>query len=222
MSRRKTTKIEKHDLGPRIFRMITHDGLNTTEVAAALTTQGFAISQPTISRWWKDQRENPTIQNEVQELIQDHIKKEIPKDMEALESMEGQCLEWAEEGIEDQTERIKVWERVLMALETWAEQIRTAALKGEKEKRALARGFVDQCLKWVIEDRGNQRERLAAMRMAANIVEIKLRFSGVIDGAASGNIYIGRQGDPDGQQPPDQDGGADERKLFLVKGDPNA
>ena len=65
MSRRKTTKIEKYNLGPRIFRMITHDGLNTTQVAAALTTQGFTISQPTISRWWKDQQENPTIQDEV-------------------------------------------------------------------------------------------------------------------------------------------------------------
>lgn len=222
MSRKKTTKIEKHDLGPRIFRMITHDGLNTTQVAAALTDQGFAISQPTISRWWKDQRENPTIQNEVQELIQEHIKKEIPKDMDALESMEGQCLEWAEEGVADQAERIMVWERVVMALDTWAEQIKAAALQGEKEKKALAKRLVGQCLKWIIEDRGNQRERLAAMRMAANIVEIKLRFSGVIDGAASGNIYIGQQGEANDPQPPDDKGQGEERKLFVVRGNPDA
>jgi len=138
--------------------------------------------------------------------------------------MEGQCLEWAEEGIEDQAERIMVWERVFTALDSWVEQVKAAAFQGEKEKKALARGFVEQCLKWVIEDRGNQRERLAAMRMAANIVEIKLRFSGVIDGAASGNIYIGQQGGPGEQPPPDHEGTADDegRRLFLVKGDPNA
>lgn len=42
---------------------------------AVPTDQGFAISQPTIFRWWKDQRENRTIQNEVQGLIQGHVQR---------------------------------------------------------------------------------------------------------------------------------------------------
>lgn len=45
-------------------------------------------------------------------------------DMEALEAMEGRCLEWAEEEAADQAERIMVRERVFMAVPSWIEQIK--------------------------------------------------------------------------------------------------
>ena len=56
------------------------------------------------------------------------------------------------------------------------------------------------------------------MKLATSIIEVKLRFSGIIDGAAAGNIIIrpaeSQTDDPGG--PEKKEG--DERGLFVIKG----
>ena len=54
----KVGKIQKHNLGPRIFELLTQDGKSSKEIAAILTAQGFRISPSAVSRLIKDERES--------------------------------------------------------------------------------------------------------------------------------------------------------------------
>jgi len=214
----KIGKIEKHNLGPRILEMLTQEGFNSVQIAARLTKDGFKLSQPTVSRWIKEEREQQ--QNHAKDLIRKHVDREIPKDLNALEAMELHTLAWANEEPETKAERITTWERVLQTLDTWADEITQATLKDMKGRKTVVKGFVAQCLTWLMEEHGNQDKRLAAMRMASTIIEVKLRHAGIIEGLTSGNIYIQEAqgpGEPGGHTDDDKEG----RRLFVIKkGDP--
>ena len=214
----KIGKIEKHNLGPRILEMLTQEGFNSVQIAARLTKDGFKLSQPTVSRWIKENREQQ--QNHAKDLIRKHVDREIPKDLNALEDMELHTLAWASEEPETKAERISTWERVLERLDMWADEITQAALRDMKGKKEVVKAFVGQCLTWLMEEHGNQEKRLAAMRMATNIIEVKLRHAGIIEGLTSGHIYIGEAEDPSkpkGYTDDDKEG----RRLFVIrKGEP--
>lgn len=182
----KTDKITKHNLGPRILHLLTEEGKNSIEIAAILTNEGFSISQPTISRWITKERKSH--KDEVKDIIHDHVTAVVPEDLKALEVMEEQCLKWAAEGPDTRSERISAWHKIKDSYRSIREQLMSATKETYAE---VMDGFYKRCLNWIIEDLNNQKERLAAMREARSIIDTKLKYAGILEGQAGGNIFIG-------------------------------
>ena len=182
------SKIDRLSLGPRVMQMVLKEGLSSARIAEILTADGFRISQTSVSRYIRRHRKD--VEPTVSEMVMEHVQATVPKDLEAVEGMEARALAWGEEDPETQAERMAAWEKILAAIDGWTDHIRDEALKCEDKKAAAVKAFAKQCLLWVIEDLDNKKTRMAAMKLASGLIELKLRYSGVIDGAGSGNIFI--------------------------------
>jgi len=185
----KVGKIQKHDLGPRILSLLTEEGKGSKQIAAILTEEGFKLSQPTVSRWIKQQRENH--EDEVQDIIRKHVTGVLPNDLQALEDMEEQCLAWAKEGPDTKAERIGLWEKVKANFREWQGVLLSISLEvSEKDLKKAMDPIIKQCLNWILEDINIQKERIGAMRMGSSIIDIKLKYSALLEGAKAGSIII--------------------------------
>jgi len=189
----KTTKIEKHNLGPRVLRMLLKEGKTSAQIAETLTREGIKISQPTVSRFIKAQRENA--RDEVQDILHDHVQRELPKDLTALEEMERICLAWAQEEPDTTAERVSLWQKVMEQIPVWREKIITYSDLETKDKAQVIRGFIEQVTRWLLEDINIQKQRINAMRMATSIIDTKLKYSGVLREDEGSNIIIAGQDD---------------------------
>jgi predicted transcriptional regulator len=206
---KKIDKITKHNLGPRILQLLTEEGRNSGQIAKILTDEGFKISQPTVSRWLAKERE--THQAEVKDIVHKHVAEVVPEDLKALEEMEKQCLDWSREGPDIKSERIVAWPKIL---DTFHEVKNSLLTQDEKEFIKEMKAFYQRCLHWIIEDLNNQKDRLSAMREARSIIDTKLKYSGILEGATAGNIFIGPT--KDGENPKEDDTAPHERLLHLV------
>ncbi len=206
---KKVDKITKHNLGPRILQLLTEKGRNSGQIARILTDEGFKISQPTISRWLSKERE--THKDEVKDLVHNHVAKVVPDDLNALEDMEKQCLEWAKEGPDIRSERISAWPKIL---DTFNEVKNSLLTADEKEFIKAMKAFYQRCLHWIIEDLNNQKDRLSAMREARSIIDTKLKYSGILEGITAGNIFIGPT--KDGEEAKEGDVAPHKRLLHLA------
>lgn len=207
--------IEQHKLQDRIIGLSVAEGKKDYQIADILTAEGYSISQPTVSRFLKKHRERT--ESKSQQIFEDHVEKELPKDLDAIEEMEKQCLEWSREEVAQKAERISNWRRVSDALPGIINSLITAG-PDEKERQAVAKGFVRQCIGWVLEDRKDQKLRLSAMRMGGYLIEVKLRHAGVIDAADAGNIYIRPDPDNKPSKKDEEKGG----RLYVVGKKDNA
>ncbi|GAG56985.1 unnamed protein product [marine sediment metagenome] len=90
------------------------------------------------------------------------------------------------------------WGKVQDSFMKWQEQILSA---DQDTRKDIIKAIIRQCLDWILEDVDTQKQRIFAMRMAATIIDTKLRYSGILEGAGAGNIYI--QPAP---QEPEEDG----------------
>lgn len=182
-------KIEKYNLGPEILDLSWNQGKKDQEISLLLRAKGYNISQPTISRWLEEQRQNN--KNRLQQKFTDHVERELPKDLDALEEMENRLLRWAREDPADQAERISLWNRVEDSLNEWASTILAAsAALEEKDRRTAIRTILKGIVHWVVVDKGMKADRRADMKLAAGIIEIKLRNAGVIDETDRGQINM--------------------------------
>lgn len=216
----KVSKIDKLGLGRRIHELMDGGLLTSKAIASALTAEGFAVSQPTVSRWLKEERE--TRREETQTIVREHVKKVVPDDLDALEEIEAQCLAWAREDTASFAHRL-AGQHIAASLERWIDLIRgadTARMadpeQGEKAREAAVAGIMRQCLVWIADDASLQKKRITAMRMASQVIDLKLRYSGIIDGAGSGNIFF-----VDKEEPPAGGGEAADsadHRLFVIKG----
>jgi len=209
----KVGKIEKHDLGPRILTLLTEEGKGSKEIAVILTKEGFKLSQPTVSRWIKKQRENH--KDEVQDIITKHVTKVLPNDLQALEDMETQCLAWAQEGPDTKGERIGLWEKVSASFPEWKILLLSISEEiSEKDLKKTMDPIIKQCLNWILEDINIQKERIAAMRMGSSIIDIKLKYSALLEGVKAGSIFIGPA--ESDQAPVAEVSSEKDRRLHLV------
>ncbi len=188
------SKIEKLGLVKRIEDLIA-SGTSTSEaISSALKAEGFTVSQPTISRYLKRTREER--REETQKILSDHVQAHVPGDLTALETMEAQCLDWAQEDNAAFAHRLAgrniaakldEWVSVILAanknaVHTEAEELEDARTLAVKEIMAQAIGFV-------ADEFAVQRARLLAMQRASNIIEMKLRYAGLM-GEKEGNVFI--------------------------------
>lgn len=187
-------KIIQLGLAGKIESLIAEGVISAQAISARLAQDGYSISQPTISRWLKHQSD--ARRETAQQLVQEHVKQTVPADLVALEEMEAQCLAWARETNDEFAHRLS-GRCIADHLESWATTIQTAgkdiAAAGDEEeaervRRQAVRQIMDQCLAWIADDITLQKARLGAMRMAAAIIDLKLKHA--IDGEGASNILI--------------------------------
>ncbi|OPY17022.1 MAG: Arginine repressor, DNA binding domain [Syntrophus sp. PtaB.Bin075] len=183
-----TSKIKSLGLAPRIEELFSSGVTTSVAISNALKAEGFNISQPTVSRYLKEERE--TRREETRTIVQNHVQKTVPTDLKALEDMEAQCLAWAEEDVNAFAHRL-AGQHIEEHLESWVSQIYDAANSQDPDSRKIAiKGIMRQCLAWIADDKALQKSRINAMRMAANIIDLKLRYSGIIEGSNEGGIFF--------------------------------
>lgn len=216
--RKRSSKIEKLGLAERILDF-NKQGWTSEKIADKLKEEGVSIDQSTISRWLKNQRE--TAQPEAARLVREHVKKTVPADLDALEEMEAKCLEWAREDNLNIAHRLTA-QFIDSHFEQWADIIQKAAIAKQNQDnkyiKDVVRTIMRQCLLWIADDIALQKKAIAAMRMASQIIDLKLRYSGILDGPASGNIFFTDQS-PDSSDEPQLEG--EKKNLFVLKGSKN-
>ena len=80
------SKIEKYGFQDRVLKLYSEPGMTSLRIAQVLTEElqgNDSISQPTVSRWLKDVRDER--REETRQVVNEHIKANIPKDLEALD-----------------------------------------------------------------------------------------------------------------------------------------
>ncbi len=180
----KTSKIDRAALAPIILQLRSEGITSSMAISKALKEKGYSISQPTVARWLKANAD--TGREETRKIVQDHIKATVPADLDALEEMEAACLAWSRETEKEFSARLS-HQYISESFSTWRDTI----LSTDPEDMAEAVSeIIRQCLQWIAADGNIQKRRLAAMKQATSIIELKLRYSGIIDAAGSGNILM--------------------------------
>jgi len=189
----RANKVIQMGIAGRIEQMIASGITTSKDIAAKLTAEGLVISQPTVSRWLREQKENR--RETTQKIVREHVEKSVPADLDALENMELQCLAWAREDNDEFASRL-AGRRVADHLPLWVETIISAKASAyatpEDADEALNKAvkqIMSQCLGWIADDITLQKSRLSAMRMAAMIIDLKLKHA--IGGEGGSNIWIG-------------------------------
>lgn len=186
--RGRRSKIDLHDLGSDVLGYVKQ-GLTSYAIASRLTADGYPISQPTVSRWIAESRK--ASQSKAQQLFSDHIDRELPKDLEALEEMEALCLAWAREDKAARCARLMAGDRVAADLELIASELVAAYSEPDEKKQKAAIGFVvKKVLGWVLADNADQKRRLDAMAMGTKIIGSKLQHAGVLEGKEDWGVTI--------------------------------
>ncbi len=188
------SKIEKLGLVKRIEDLIAQGTRSSEAISATLKSEGFSISQPTISRYLKRTREER--REETQKILSDHVQEHVPADLTALETMEAQCLQWAHEDNDAFAHRL-AGRNIATKLDEWVSIILSAnrnSVNGDSESLETARflavkEIMAQALGFIADEFAIQRARLLAMQRASSIIEMKLRYAGLM-GEREGNVFI--------------------------------
>lgn len=210
---KRQTKIDKMGLAPVVLECISR-GMTSYAIAAKISAEVVPIDQSTVSRWIVNNRGQA--QSNAQRMFAEHIDKELPKDLDALEEMEALCLAWAREDISARSARITAWQRVMDALDDIVGQIEAAAYDPDpKKKRRTVQEFVSRVTTWVQDDYADQKRRLDAMAMGAKIIVGKLQHAGVLGSSEDFGIVIKPYDDssPLGERTDEKP----KNRLFAVK-----
>lgn len=178
-------KITRLKLEAPIEELIKNGITTSVGISAALKEMGYNVSQPTVSRYLHTVQQ--ARQEEAQQIVNRHVQEKLPSDLTALETMEKQCLDWAGENNDVFAHRLAE-RHIVEAAPAWAEQIIRLAGGEPKEKILALKAITTQCLSWIADDLEMQKARLAAMRQAANIIEMKVKFA--LGNKDEGGIYI--------------------------------
>ncbi len=186
------SKIEKLGLVKRIEELISAGVTTSQAISEALKKEGKNISQPSVSRYLKTLRD--TRLDETKKILQDHVQKTVPADLTAIETMEAQCLRWAEEDNQAFAHRIAA-KNIDENLNKWSALIRDIEQHpitdaAAKERQKTLREIMEQCLLFIADDLALQRSRIAAMKMARDFIDTKLKYAGLIDSEQEGNVFI--------------------------------
>ena len=150
-------KIEKYNLGPEVLRLDALPGMTTYRIAELLTEglQGKdTITQSTVSRWLKGERKER--RDQTRSVVNERLKKEVPKDLDALEEVQA----WLMGIFRDQRELIK--------------------LNPEWEKDPEIKALMDK-IQGGTDGGHDLRTRIDAAMKAVKVVEVKLKYAGILE-----------------------------------------
>jgi DNA-binding transcriptional ArsR family regulator len=208
-------KIEHMGLASRIIELVKSGVTRSGDIAEQITREGHRVSQPTVSRWLKEQREKQ--KSDTQKLVSDHVLKVIPVDLHALEEMELQCLERSRETKGDFSHRLAE-QYIDEKLDSWMDIFRRLEQgqadpeeDPDKLRRLAIKSIMSQCLIMMTNDFTLEKMRTSARRTAALIIDLKLRHT--LGGEGGSNIIIGGEDD---EPAPNEPGGGN---VLVFKGD---
>jgi predicted transcriptional regulator len=185
-------KIDHMGLAPKIDELAKAGITKTKDIAAKLRELGHSISQPTVSRWLKERREQQ--KSDTQKIVEDHVKKVVPADLIALEDMEVQCLDLAklEKGnfahrlaAKNINERIDAWIEIIKELESKDK----SSSEYVKVRYMAIRAIMAEALLMVGNEFQLEKMRSSARRTAIMIIDLKLRHA--LGGDGDSNVWIG-------------------------------
>jgi len=196
---KKVGKIEQYNLTQRVLEMATQEGRPSREITRILNGEGFSIDQATVSRFLKKMRElsQPT----VAEVVEKHVLTTVPADLDALEEMELQCLARTREVKGDFSHRLAAvyieddlprWLSLLTeARNAFAERSADPESgKRDDPVELVVESIIRQAIMYVTNDLVLEKMRNAARRTASQIIDLKLKYSGIIGGETAGGIYF--------------------------------
>jgi hypothetical protein len=196
---KKVGKIEQYNLTQRVLEMATKESRPSREITRILKSEGYSIDQATVSRFLKKMRE--LSQPSVAEVVEKHVLLTVPADLDALEEMEIQCLARSREMKGDFSHRLAAtyieeylprWLDLLSAARNAFAERTEDPENGKRDDpvELVVESIVRQALMYVTNDLVLEKMRNAARRTASQIIDLKLKYSGIIGGEAAGNIFF--------------------------------
>lgn len=185
-------KIDHMGLAEKIDGLARSGITKTKDIAAKLRESGFPVSQPTVSRWLKQRREQQ--KSDTQKIVQDHVEKVVPADLNALEDMEVQCLDLAKLQKLDLAHRLAA-KNINERLDAWIDIIRELDTKDRgsseyaKHRYNAIKNIMAEALLMVGNEFQLEKMRSSARRTAIMIIDLKLRHALGTEGES--NVFIG-------------------------------
>lgn len=184
-------KVDRLGLGETVAAYLYDDKMTIDQVVKKLKADGISISRKSLDVWAGRNGYHET--GSAKRIFSDHVEKKLPSDLKALEGIEKDCLDWFHE-----TKRSFAKKSSAARAE---ELVKTEKWKGFREKYIGTRPGTNKELDWakaiiteaiaiVTDEMAHRKFKLLAAKSASSIIQIKLAFSGIIDGAGAGNIII--------------------------------
>jgi hypothetical protein len=214
------SKIEKLGLAREVNTLVT-SGINSgKEIGRRLRTDGHKISDSAVNRYLN--KVGRQAKDQAADIIKDHVDRVVPEDLDALESMEDQCLKWANEDPKEAGDRLAGARLAVDGMfDHWVDMLRPPADDAAREK--AIKSIVSQCMRYVLTDARLQGKRIQAMTTAIKIIDLKLSKAGLLTEDGRGRIIIydkSHEYKPsDGKLDPDA--GRETFKVHLVDGGPS-
>lgn len=185
------SKIERLGLADRVNSLMVDDGITTgREIGRILRKEGSKISDAAVNRYLA--KVGRVAKTRADRIIQDHVDKVVPDDLQALEHVESVSLKWFNEEPGEMAERLaEVRATIDFEVDEWSKQIQAAAGEGESSKRSIIiKKIIKTCLEYILKDERLQDKRLKAAAMAVKVIELKLAKSGMLKDDGRGKIIL--------------------------------
>ena len=200
-----------------VWKMAVEEGVSQKKISEILKGEGFDVSQNAVWSWLLKKRTAHA--KDVQEVLQDHLDRVLPTDLNALEIMEAKLLDWAEKTTDFKSHELaKIDKFIDFFREKWVDRLLDAS-STEKDLRALGKEILQQCFKWILEEINWTKERRMSMNSAMSVVDLKLKYATLLHGSGSGNIVINAPGGSHSNGPgPQENDQPKEVKIGSEKG----
>lgn len=194
------SKIERLGLAEKVSSLMVDDGIFVgREIGRILRKEGHRISDAAVNRYLA--KVGRVSKSRADKIIQDHVDKVVPDDLDALERVESVSLKWFNEEPAEMADRLaEVRSTIDFEVDGWASMISRAASSTPTERVKIINTIVKTCLDYILKDERLQEKRLKAAAMAVKVIELKLAKSGMLKDDGRGRIVIvdsSKEYDPD-------------------------
>lgn len=210
-TRKRISLVERFNLGARIIKYI-EKGTSYEQMEVLFRGEGFPIGYKAIHRWAAKRQEDA--RSVVADIVREHVERVVPADLTALEEMEVQCLEVSRELKGDFSHKLAA-KNITEDLQKWVFMLKNAeeALAENKAVavKSVVKAIMEQAIEYVSNELNLEKMRESARRTIVQLIDLKLKYSGIIGGAREGGVYFvdAEGGEELGEH---EDGG-----LFIVK-----
>ncbi|MFH1952570.1 MAG: hypothetical protein ABIL06_13235 [Pseudomonadota bacterium] len=200
--------IDKNNLGDKVVHLAFNKKLSHVDISEHLKEEGFPISPISVGNWLRKQTQGT--RDDLKSIFSKHVKEKLPSDLSALEGLEQEWLVWAHETKREFDKKL-VSARVDAILPDF-DRLRVKFLSttiGTPRAKAVLKDILNLCMDISRDEYTHRKFRLLAGKQAASVIQTKLAFSGILDGAGSGNIIIkpyGTEIQPGGKSLPGETG----------------
>jgi arginine repressor len=215
------SKIERLGLADRVRDYYLTDNIRTAKaIAEKLREDGVKISDASVARYLS--RVKDDFRAAARQVVYDHVNKELPKDLDALEEMEATCLDWSRMDMPVLIERTADAAAAIAGeVDAWAAIFNSYHFdKNSSTRAALVKDVIKKSLVYISMADEKMENRLKAIKAAASIIELKLRHATGLDADSKGNIIImDRSSEGPVHEVKPSDRGKDQaRVMFTING----